>query len=214
MARHAKKVRKAVRENCREYVQNELMIASAMVGEISVEPERLQYLRDNTLTEYRLKNIIYFCVAEAIQPNFRSLEYPLWEDSRGEDLIDYYGKILAIYKMKNSTNRDGIRATEKRVALEDMLKTLYRDGRKDICTWINQSERLDYFRSGHLRDLPLSEIEKCLQTAEIRRTQEIENERAPNRFSFCVADEGKTDLAPESEDVVSFSRRFASRLRF
>jgi len=189
------KVRQVIIDNCREYVQNERILAAVKNGEMNANGERLSYCRKNLLTEYRLKNIIYFCVAECIQPNFKSLDYPPWQDAMGEDLTDFYAKVLAIYKMKVSTNRHGIRATEKREALEDMLKTLYGQGRRDICSWINKSEKLDFFRSGNTKDLPIEDIETCLQTAQIRLTQERESEKV--RSQYC------TFAVRESDQIAS-----------
>ena len=83
----------------------------------------------------------------------------------GEDLTDFYAKELAINKMKVSTDRH--RALEKREALEDMLKTLYSQRRRDICAWIKKSEKLDFFRSGKTNGMPLEDIETCLQFVQI-----------------------------------------------
>ena len=140
-------------------------------GGIELTPERLREAQKNVLTEYNLKNIVYFCIAEAVQPNFKSLGYPPWQSAKGEDLMDFYGKVLAIYKMKMSTNRNGIRASEKREALEEMIKALYKEGNQDICTWINHSEKLDFFRSGRTKDLSPKDTNAC--------------DRPPGHFEVC-----------------------------
>ena len=202
---HGKKreqVRNVIRQNCREYVQSERILSAVKKGQIELGPERLREFQKSVLTEYNLKNILYFCIAEAVQPNFKSLGYPPWQVSKGEDLTDFYAKILAIYKMKTSTNRNGIRASEKREALEEMIKTLYKDGNHEIVTWINNSEKLDFFRSGHTKDLALKEIDKCLNAAQVRRAQEVDSVKIRNQY--CTIKTENTNTSSMVPNVSSF----------
>ena len=216
-------VKKVIRDNCRKYVQHQrwLDIHEKNPDIIDLSDEELVMCRREILTEYNLKNIVYFAVADAIQPNLKSLGYPPWQANKGEDLIDFYRKVLAIYKMKVNTTRNGIRATEKREALEAMIRTLYQNGRRDICKFVEQSERLDFFRAGYEKDLAIADIAKYLHIAQVRLTQERDNSTIRTQYcSFkinAVQDSGSDssfegDLSEEVNKVVrGFEKKSAGR---
>ena len=181
------KVRQVVRENCREYVQNQRCLDAEAKGEYEIPANKKPHIEKVVLTEYNLKNIVYFAIAQAITPNFKSLNYPGWQQTKGEGLMEFFEKILGIYKMKVNTNRNGIRATEKREALEAMIRTLYQNGNREICRFIELSEKLDFFRAGYENDIPMKEIGKHLHVAEVRLSQDRDNTSIRSQYcSFSI----------------------------
>ena len=107
----------AIRESCREAVEAARFLTSAQNGGRALSAEEKTKYESRVLSEYFVKNVIYCKVAEIVQADFRDIEAPRWERSKGEPIDIFYSKILAIEKMAVGTVENPANDTEKRNAL-------------------------------------------------------------------------------------------------